>query len=71
MHTRTVTILSLGAFASAAGVRAGDPLIALIAAQYSVSPGAAGTSIGNEFFDLTVDDSTGWISSVTVVAADG
>jgi len=31
----------------------------------AVSPGAAGTSIGNEFFDLTVDDSTGWISSIT------
>jgi len=49
MHTRTVTVLSLGAFASAAGVRAGDPLIALIAAQYSVSPGAAAAAITTSF----------------------
>jgi len=49
MHTRTVTVLSLGAFASAAGVRAGDPLIALIAAQYGVSPGAAAAALTTSF----------------------
>jgi len=49
MHARTVTILSLGAFASAAGVRAGDPLIALIAAQYAVSPGAAAAALTTSF----------------------
>jgi predicted MFS family arabinose efflux permease len=46
---RTVTILSLGAFASAAGVRAGDPLIALIATQYAVSPGQAAAALTTSF----------------------
>jgi predicted MFS family arabinose efflux permease len=49
MHTRTVTILAFGAFASAAGVRTGDPLIALIAAQYAVSPGEAAAALTTSF----------------------
>jgi predicted MFS family arabinose efflux permease len=46
---RTVTILALAAFASAAGVRAGDPLIALIAHQYQVSAGQAAAALTTSF----------------------
>jgi predicted MFS family arabinose efflux permease len=49
MTPRTVAILSLGAFASAAGVRAGDPLIALIASQYQVSAGQAAAALTTSF----------------------
>lgn len=41
MTGRAITLLSLAALASAASLRVTDPLLALISAQYHVSPGAA------------------------------
>jgi len=41
MNGRAVILLSLAAFASAASLRATDPLLALISAEYGVTPGAA------------------------------
>lgn len=41
MIGRAVILLSLAAFASAASLRATDPLLALISAEYGVTPGAA------------------------------
>jgi len=41
MTGRAVILLSLAAFASAASLRATDPLLALISAEYGVTPGAA------------------------------
>ncbi len=45
MEPRVVLLLSLAAFASAASLRATDPLLALIAAEYHVSAGDAGAVI--------------------------
>jgi MFS transporter, YNFM family, putative membrane transport protein len=42
---RAVLLLSLAAFASAASLRATDPLLPLIAAEYAVSTGAAAAAI--------------------------
>jgi len=42
---RAVLLLSLAAFASAASLRATDPLLPLIAAEYAVSTGAASAAI--------------------------
>lgn len=41
MIGRAVTLLSLAAFASAASLRATDPLLAPISAEYGVTPGEA------------------------------
>ena len=41
MTGRAVILLSLAAFASAASLRATDPLLAMISAEYGVTPGAA------------------------------
>jgi hypothetical protein len=40
MTGRAVLLLSLGAFASAAALRASDPLLPLIAAAFGTAPGA-------------------------------
>ncbi len=45
MTGRVVALLSLAAFASAASLRATDPLLALISAEYGVTPGAASAVI--------------------------
>ncbi|MEW6688912.1 MAG: MFS transporter, partial [Pseudomonadota bacterium] len=45
MTGRAVLLLSLAAFASAASLRATDPLLALIAAEYAVTPGDAASVI--------------------------
>ena len=45
MHTRAVIVLSLAAFASAAALRATDPLLPLIAAQFGTTPGGASAVI--------------------------
>jgi YNFM family putative membrane transporter len=42
MNQRIVFLLSLAAFASAASLRATDPLLALIASEFGVTPGTAG-----------------------------
>jgi len=45
MHGRAVIILSLAAFASAAALRASDPLLPLIAASFGTTPGGASAVI--------------------------
>jgi predicted MFS family arabinose efflux permease len=45
MTGRAILILSLAALASAAGLRVTDPLLALISAEYRVTPGAASNVI--------------------------
>lgn len=45
MSGRAIVLLSLAALASAAGLRVTDPLLALIAAEYRVTPGAAAAVI--------------------------
>lgn len=45
MTGRAIVLLSLAALASAAGLRVTDPLLALIASEYRVSPGAAAAVI--------------------------
>ena len=45
MHSRVVLLLSLAGFASAASLRATDPLLVLIAAEYAITPGAAAAVI--------------------------
>jgi predicted MFS family arabinose efflux permease len=45
VHTRAVIVLSLAAFASAAALRATDPLLPLIAAQFGTTPGGASAVI--------------------------
>ncbi len=45
MTGRAIVLLSLAALASAAGLRVTDPLLALIATEYRVSPGAAAAVI--------------------------
>jgi len=45
MHGRAVVVLSLAAFASAAALRASDPLLPLIAAGFGTTPGGASAVI--------------------------
>jgi len=45
VHSRVVLLLSLAGFASAASLRATDPLLVLIAAEYAITPGAAAAVI--------------------------
>jgi predicted MFS family arabinose efflux permease len=45
MHGRAVLVLSLAAFASAAALRASDPLLPLIAASFGTTPGGASAVI--------------------------
>jgi len=45
LHSRVVLLLALAGFASAASLRATDPLLVLIAAEYSITPGAAAAVI--------------------------
>jgi len=45
MHGRAVIVLSLAAFASAAALRASDPLLPLIAASFGTTPGGASAVI--------------------------
>ncbi len=45
MPSRVVLLLALAGFASAASLRATDPLLVLIAAEYAITPGAAAAVI--------------------------
>jgi len=45
LHSRVVLLLSLAGFASAASLRATDPLLVLIAAEYAITPGVAAAVI--------------------------
>jgi len=68
MHGRAVVVLSLAAFASAAALRASDPLLPLIAAGFGTTPGGASAVITG--FALAFARGIGEYGSVVCVSGN-